>query len=474
MAAPSITHHANIVVSPEAAAQTAASFGTMMLLHEHAVGAERVAGPFTSAADVVTAGHASGSVPHLWIQRALAQQPLRSKQFYIGRLDSGDADLIEGYEAIEAEDPAVGYGLTLSSRSETDILDFRTLLSTRKRIGIAQSNAASLLVNNGMYWTASFGGTPTDGTYRLIFTGFGLVSPVNVDVVRSTTPATNAALATELGVQLTTAAGGSLSGELVTASVDVDGTDVTFRTANGLVGTVTVTDPESPDGLSVTLDDADLGSQLFIEEDDRCALLYYHDDAVYADAAFMARVLMQYDQDTRKGKSAYHKGTGLTPSQLTEAQATALRAVNCSYLAPVAMSSGVQSDAFFYRGRFGSGRRIDVTITYDVLQSRLEEGWISLQLASEFGLDFDGAGLNAVDAMLTRVLGNMVRARHFTPTIIPDDEEDGGRLTPFIDLPTPDQISAANRTDGLLPLGRGVAYTTQKLERLEFNLFAKQ
>ncbi|NJK32971.1 MAG: hypothetical protein HC927_11490 [Deltaproteobacteria bacterium] len=63
----------------------------------------------------------------------------------------------------------------MESRDDADILAVAALVQAQRKIFLAQSNAPSLLDNGGPAYTATFGGTPADGTYRLTFTGFGAV-----------------------------------------------------------------------------------------------------------------------------------------------------------------------------------------------------------------------------------------------------------------------------------------------------------
>lgn len=106
---------------------------------------------------------------------------------------------------------------------------------------------------DGAKYTATVGGTATDGTYRLAFDGFGLGAPVNVDVVRATTPAANADLGAALRAALVTALGGSLAAVL--KATGGSGTAATYTFLAGLPsGTVTPTAP-APGTLTVAQTD---------------------------------------------------------------------------------------------------------------------------------------------------------------------------------------------------------------------------
>jgi phage tail sheath gpL-like len=98
-------------------------------------------------------------------------------------------------------------------------------------------------------YVATVGGTATNGDYQIIFTGFGLGSPVTVEVERSTTPATNNDLAAALDGALDTHIGTDLAAVLVPGSISSSTNTVSFRTLSGLTGTVTYAAP-SPGTLT--------------------------------------------------------------------------------------------------------------------------------------------------------------------------------------------------------------------------------
>lgn len=106
-----------------------------------------------------------------------------------------------------------------------------------------------LLYSASFGMTAVIGGTPEDGNYDLIFTGFGLESPVTVRVERSTTPSTNDDLAAAMETELETAIAGDLAGVVLSASSAT--ATVSFTIAGGLAtGTVT---EASPGSTTITL-----------------------------------------------------------------------------------------------------------------------------------------------------------------------------------------------------------------------------
>lgn len=101
----------------------------------------------------------------------------------------------------------------------------------------------------GELYTATVGGTATDGDYELEFDGFGLSAPVTVTVTRATTPATNA----DIAAALRTALAAALLADLANV-LDATGgssTTATYTFKGGLAtGTVTPAAP-APGTLTV-------------------------------------------------------------------------------------------------------------------------------------------------------------------------------------------------------------------------------
>lgn len=478
-----ISHYVDVSVSLEGAGVSPSSFGTPLFVFESAVdSANRLHGPFSTAeagADVVAFGYASGSPPHLFAQALAAQQP-RVKEFYIGRADSGDADLTASLNAIEAVNPAAWYCTLIESRADADIAALAAWTETRKKIAIAQSSAASLLAGTGPTHNATVGGTATDGTYRLTFTGFGLSSPVNVDVVRAAgSPATNDAIATSLATALTTAggSGGSLEGEIVVASISRTGSVVTFRMADGLAaGTVTTSAP-APGTLTAAVTDADIGSTLFANQYGRTALVYHDTDSQFLDAAWASRCL-SFDLDSRKGAWSYKRLSGIAGASLTNAQVNALRAVNCNYFAPAVMSSGVNVTAFTAqgwtsKGAAGAGQRIDVVTSLDWASARLEEALINVMLRETHGIGYNDAGINRFGAAARSVFNTGIAAGHFEPFVVPEGELLEGTATPFIDLPLLRNTTTSTRQLREMSF-TALAYLRAGIEKVSFDVEIRQ
>src|SRR5690606_5407071 len=140
----------------------------------------------------------------------------------------------------------------------------------------------------------------------------------------------------------------------------------------------------------------------------RTALAYYGDDAVYLDGAWSSRC-GSFDLDTRKGIWAHKRLIGVTGSSLSNLQVTALRAVNANYFGPAIATSGVATSSFTAQGWVSSGltnagRRLDVTISLDWLQARLQEAALGVLQTATHGILATAAGVNQFTTAFKRVL----------------------------------------------------------------------
>lgn len=476
-----VTYYVNVSVSLTPAGAPQAGFGSALYLNDHdSVSADVLMGPYTSPAEVLADGHASGSDIHNFAV-AYAQQSPRASQFYSGLLNTG-SDVSTALDAIESFDPAAFYGIAMVPRTSTEILDLADWVEARHKIAMVQSNDPSILDDGeGMSWSVLVGGTATDGTYILTFTGFGLVAPVDVTVTRAAgVPATNADIGDAFRTALTTAAGGSLSGELVTASIGGTGATVTFQTADGLIGTVTAsgTAVAGAGDLTVTLVDADIASQLFVGQYTRTALWYRATDSDLLAERVLARGL-GYNLDVQQGEWSWRELFGISGETLTGAQAANIREANANYFAATQMSAGSNTRPFTFPGRFPNGssslgRRISVTTSLDYMHARLEEALVSVLLQSSHGELFDGSGIGKFDAVTKDAFAKFVAARHLTRITIPAGEEDAGETSPFVKWPKPSEVSSAVKQSGVLTAVRAVGHIPQSIDRVVFSLEVRQ
>lgn len=470
-----ITHYVDVSVSLEGSVAPPATFGTPMFVHQHSLESARLAGPFSSVADVLDAGHASGSPPALFAAAVAAQQP-RARQFYIGRADAGDADYTETLDAIEAEDAASWYCAHIESRDDADIQALAAWIEARRKIAVAQSNAASLLAGEGPTYTLTFGGTETDGDYDVTFTGFGLASPQTVTVTRATTPATNDDLATAMDAELDTQTGGGGDIEGVLALVSSAGSVVTIRVTDGLIGTITTDAPGSAT-LIAEVTDADIGTFLQSNNYTRTALVYSASDTAMLAEAWASRCLA-FNLDVRKGGWAYKRLNGQAGATLTSSEAQALRNANMNYFAEAVASSGVAIQAFTAQGWMPSGaaaagRRIDVTTTLDWMNARFEEALMNVLLQEPNWVPYSNSGIRRFKTAANDVLARALRAEHLVPFIPPTGQPDEGVQTPYISVPKLSATSTTERQNRELTMG-GVGYLTAGIEKVIFNLEVRQ
>ncbi len=476
MAVP-ITFYADVNVSLTESGLAGAALTVPAFINSNSVDSNTIQGPYTSAQDVLDAGFASGSAMHNFAT-ALAQQNPRPAQFYSVR-ESGSG-YAAAFTAAMAENAGFAYGFACESRADSDILALAAAVQSTSKIYIAQSNAASLLDNGGNAYTATFGGTPADGDYTLTFTGFGLGSPVDVDVTRSGgSPSDNAALGVALDAALDTAAAGSLSSVLVAASISNDGSGVvSFETQDGLdSGTVTVTDPESPDGLVVATVDADIGSNLLANSYGRTSLWYHPTDSDLLAERVMARCLSA-DLDTQQISWSFKRLVGVTGTQaLTSANVTALRNVNCNYFAPTVSSQGQVSSAFtapgwVSAGAAGAGRPVRVQTTVDWFKTRAEERLLNMWLREPNAIFLDKDGIGRVEAVIRGLLADGLAADHIIASVVPEGEDYAGEQTPYVEVPKPSAITTADRAAGILRM-TVVFYIKPTLEKVVLSVTAR-
>lgn len=483
MPSQSISNYITISVLLEGSGAQPAGFGTPIFVSDHAVTANRLDGPYTSLAAMVTAGFVSTTPEYLWASAVFAQQP-RVQSVYIGRRDGADASLAASLDAILAVDSGAWYCINLESRTSADIAALAAWVEAASfpKIAIAQSNDASLVNGTGAQYNAEFAGTVVDGTYILTFTGFGLASPVAATVTRTAgAPATLADVAAAMRTALTTAAGGSLSGVLSASSIGGTTVNVTFGIIGGLAAAGTVvasgTAVASTADINVTTTDNAVGETLFRAQYTRTALLYHATDANYLDGAWSSRCL-SFDLDVQKGGWSYKRIAGIAGDALNDAQVNALRSINCNYFAPAVMSSGVAVQAFTAQGWMPSGsaeagRRIDVTTTLDWLRARLEEATINVNLRDPQDVPFTDAGINRYFAAWTGVLNTGIKAGHLVEFVVPEGEDLEGTKTPYLDVPTLAETTTTQRQNRTLS-ATGLVYLRSSIEAVTLAIEARQ
>jgi hypothetical protein len=484
MPSQSISNYITISVALEGSGSQPAGFGTPIFVSDHVITANRLDGPYLNLAAMVTAGFISTTPEYAWASDVFAQQP-RVQSVYIGRRDSGDADLAASLDAILAVDGGAWYCINLESRTDADIAALAAWVESASfpKIAIAQSDAASLINGTGPQYNALFEGTVADGTYILTFTGFGLPAPVALTVTRAAgTPATLALIAEDMAdaLELEADTGGDLEDVVDLASIVYAGVEIDFGILPGLAaGTVVAsgTAVASTADITITIPDAAIGETLFRNQYTRTALLYHATDSEYLDGAWASRCL-SFDLDVQKGAWSYKRIAGIAGDALNDAQVTALRSVNCNYFAPAVMSSGVQVQAFTAQGWMPSGdaaagRRIDVTTSLDWYKARLEEATINVNLRDPHDVPFTDAGINRYFAAWTGVNNTGIKAGHLVEFVVPEGEDLEGTKTPYLDVPQLSDTTTTQRQNRTLS-ATGLSYLRSSIERVTLAIEARQ
>ncbi len=466
-----ITTYVDISIALAAASAPQASFGTPGFLNDHsAVSSNRLLGPYSSTSAVLAAGFSANSSFYLWAAAVFAQSP-RAKQVY--SINRGAAETVTAAlnDAV-ASNPSAFYAVNMESRTDTDILALAAWTETQTKIAVMQSNAASMLDNStGITAECTFAGTLVDGTHSLTFTGFGLASPVTVEVTRTGgSPADFDAMAVALDAALDGEAGLSS----VLSSVDSSGPTVSIAITDGLIGTITPSAPGTSE-LNVEITDGDVGSQLFALQYTRSMLAYNASDSVWLDGAWTGRC-MGFDLDSRKGIWAFVPLVGIAGSTLTEPQVTVLRNANVNYFAPTSTTAGVATQAFTAQGftpngNPGEGRRIDITTSLDWLKARFEEGGISALLRAPNGITLDDDGINAFNAVYEGVFEEGLGAKHLDERVVPSGQDYAGEQTPLLLPPTFAGLTQTER-EGRNMSHSGVVYLKQFAEKVSLSLNA--
>lgn len=462
----------NASLTPSGAPQ--AGFGTPAFINTNAIAGAVLQGPYSSLTEVEAAGFAAGTAFHNFSTALLQQVP--RPDFWYSIKDTGVGPAASLTAAV-AEDPGAFYGIAMESRVSTDILALAAIVETLSKIAIVQSNDGSLITGQGPTYNALFGGTPTDGTYILTFTGFGLGAPVLVTTTRAAgVPATNDDLATDFRTQLTTALGGSLSTVLAPGSIAGTGANAEFRLLDGLASGTIVASGTAVAGagdLTVTALDGDIGSALFTLQYTRTALVYHAVDAEMLAERWLAKCL-GFDLDEQQISWSYKQLVGIAGASLTTAQITALRAVNVNYFDTAISSAGELTVAFTSQGVFpsgvsGKGRLINVTTSLDWLVARKEEAGIGVFLSEPAAIFLDNPGINRFKAASGGVNAKGLAADHLIEKQVPDGQDFAGRQTPLIDAPDESEIDTQDREDGILRLTE-VVYLKPTAQKVVINV----
>jgi len=444
-----ITHHINTAISLASGNSASANFGVQMVVAAHSVNSNRINGPYSSLTAVADAGFTLAAEPAIygWAVSVFSPRP-RVSQVRIGLIDTGE-NIPTALAAIDAADPASHYARTLLTRTTADAMALATSTEPTAKIAGAQSSDANLLAGNAstaQVSTLTVGGTATDGTYSasLVNDWTGAVIGTGT-VVRSTTPATNDDLATALAAALE-----AIPAIAAITSPIASATNTVPVTFDGLGNHYSWVIAAPAPGTVVAADTAgqvqNAGALMEAAGFVRTWLIYHDDDTEYLDAGWMSRCLsFNLDAPSGAGTWSYHRLAGLSGTSLTDAQKSALTAVNCNWYSPVKYTSGVEEAAFTFPGTMASGRFIDITTTIDLTQARLEEagmGVFLLAASRNAKVPFTDDGYAMFDAAFSDVCQKLVKAAHYAKDAT---SPVSGEITPKVTVPLVSSLSSAEK-----------------------------
>lgn len=428
MATAPITEYVDITLLPVGAVGEAFGFDRDMFLVKHDNGSDRLMGPYTQASDLEDAGFTEDDNPSIFAYvRDWASQEVKGSAFFIGRWDDGGETVTEALSAVEAAGVDDFYGVVVDSYDDAEILAAAGWVQQRNgdslKFGFFRTAAVSALNKSGPIHNVLVTGTASDGAYDIVFTGFGLASPVTIRVTRATTPATNADIADALRDLIATEidAGGDL--ENVVISEDGTGANVHFTFAAELPdGVVTVVDPGAGT-LTHTIPDTALWQQMKAALYDQCTLNYHHNVAnYYLDGAVGSRAGgFKLDQPGGVGALAYKPILSVPFTVFAQSvHAVNLRQCNVNYYAK---KRGLQ---FYFPGVTPRGAPYfaDIKWTMHWFRRRTEEALIAEWVGEPNKIGYDQAGITRLAGVVQKVLDRGVIYGHwlgdvgFAPVVI--------------------------------------------------------
>lgn len=449
----SLTQHVNFSISLITTSTAQAAFGVPLKVAEHSITANRQDGPYTSLAAVEAAGFTLAAAPAVYgsAKQVFAQRP-RTQTFMVGRRLAAE-HIVTSLDAIKAEDPATFFMPMLETRTTAEIIAAAGWAASEAKILLAQtSNAATLAgtASTAQNTTFQFGGTETDGTYSIeVIDEHTGVSVGTAAVVRSTTPATNDDLATQMRTNwdlvpalaaISAAAGGAT--DVVDIDFDGLGNLYSFVILAPAPGTLVPTDTPGTQNL---------GELMLALDYDNTTVIYHDDDTEHLDASWAGRCLgFNLDAPRGSGSWAHHTPNGITATRLSDAQKTQLKAYNVNWLSPVRYTSGVEEVGFTFPGVAVSGISIKVQTSLFWLQARLEEALLKVFLevakTSTPAILYTEEGIALIQGAAQRVFGDFVRFGHGVAGL----SEASGRKTPWVDAPLALAVSSDDKAAGRL------------------------
>lgn len=176
-------------------------------------------------------------------------------------------------------------------------------------------------------------------------------------------------------------------------------------------------------------------------------LLYHHDDAEFADVAWMANRL-SVNPDRRTSTWKFVTLVGVTISVITSTQKANAQSKNCNLVLPF-FGTSATGEGITMEG--ASGRFIDLVVTAAWVKARVEEALAQLLLNvvnAGRKIPYDDGGLNTFSNAVLKVLKQGTFAGHFvagTEQVV---------MPALADVPAPDRAARTiNFTFGAEPAG---------------------
>lgn len=447
----SIQNHVNFSINVGGVSAASAGFGTQVIVAEHTVTANRLDGPYTGISGVTDAGFTAAAAPAAYAAAAqhFAQQP-RSSQLYIGRRGSGE-HFVTAMDLIEAAGPAKFYAVQNVLNTADELLATGIWTETRNKIALLQTSAAEVLAgtaSTAQNSTFTVGGTAASGVYSIaVYNAWTnvLIGTASVTADVPGTHADNDAIAAALrtawdAVAELAAISAAAGGAGAVVDIDFDGLGNSYTFVLTQPGGATITEG----GTAPTQNAAKLLKALAL---DNTSLWYHDDDTEYLDASVLARCLaFNLDAPGGAGTWAYHTLKSITGSALTSAQKAQLLADNVNWYSPTVYTSGVEEPAFTFPGKMVSGRYIDITTTNHVTVARMEEAFtkafIKASASSRPKIPYTDEGIAIIQSLPLSVLNRLVTAGHYAKDAV---SQVTGRKTPWVDVPSAAEISAATK-----------------------------
>jgi hypothetical protein len=470
-----IAHFVDVSVAVGGAAIDRFSFGRPMGVFEHTVTANRQDGPYSTAAEVATAGFATSSEPYKWANTVFSQSPAPDAVM-IGRKIAAGGDPVGEFwqvddtpsgtafvnETVDANDVGTA-DVTVFPATEA-VGDFCAIGHNEKFAKVTFNYAGGTAGIGGVVvweywdgtaWAALTGVTdnttgftaavangltltftiPTDWARRTISTGTSLYFiRARITTVYTTNPVLDQVFIA-----------GDVGFDSALTAIEADDPDSWYATTIGSRADADILaaaawmesrtkifvaqsdDPDLPAGVG-----GNIADQLQALNYNQTALIYHALDAEYLDGAWAGRgSALNLDVPDGVGTWGLKQLAGVTVDSLGTSQATAIWADNAN------LYGSLKGINFTADGTMASARFIDITTTNHWFEVRLQEEILATLVGATTNIDYDQTGLNLIGAAIQAVCDRGVLYGHFN----------GDDSPPLVKIPKFSTISTQDKTD---------------------------